>query len=81
MESGFLKFLGNSLIVSTFSTVLCLAIGSPTACALTKIEQKLKNIFLVWIILIRMVPAMTYVIPFCSGADTTGGGHRIYCDC
>lgn len=64
VESGFLNFLGNSLIVSTLSTVLCLAIGSPAAYALTKIERKLKNIFLVWIILIRMVPAMTYVIPF-----------------
>lgn len=64
VESGFLKFFANSLFISTLTTISCLAVGTPAAYAITKLQKKWKNVFLVWIILTRMVPAMTYIIPF-----------------
>ena len=64
VESGFLKFFANSLFISTLTTVSCLAVGTPAAYAITKLQKRWKNVFLVWIILTRMVPAMTYIIPF-----------------
>lgn len=63
-EAGFPRFFANSLIVATGTTVVCLAIGTPAAYGLVRAQTRWKNPVLVWILLMRMAPAMTYVIPF-----------------
>ncbi|NQT60297.1 MAG: carbohydrate ABC transporter permease [Bacteroidetes bacterium] len=64
METDFLRFFMNSLIISTSATALCLVIGTPAAFGLVRMKSKAKNVILSWIILMRMAPAMTFVIPF-----------------
>lgn len=64
VEAGFLRFFLNSVIVSSAATACCLTIGTPAAYGLVRIRSRLKNPVLLWIILMRMAPAMTFVIPF-----------------
>jgi len=63
-ETKFLRFFVNSIFISTISTVLSLAIGTLAAYGLVRIKAHWKNMVLLWIVLIRMAPAMTFVIPF-----------------
>lgn len=64
VDAGFLRFFLNSLFVSSAATVLCLLVGTPAAYGLVRIKARWKNPLLTWIILMRMAPAMTFVIPF-----------------
>lgn len=72
VEAGFLRFFFNSLYISGVSTLLCLAIATPAAYGLTRIRARWKNPVLTWIILMRMAPAMTFVIPFFIAFSRTG---------
>jgi multiple sugar transport system permease protein len=63
-ETKFISFFMNSIIISTSATALCLLIGTPAAFGLVRMKHKSKNIILTWILLMRMAPAMTFVIPF-----------------
>lgn len=63
-HSNFIYFFFNSLFIASLTTVLSLIIGAPAAWGLLKLDSKLSRGVLIWTILARMAPAMTYVIPF-----------------
>ena len=64
VEEGFGKYLLNSIIIATSSSIICLLIGAPTAFALSRNQNKVNQGILIWVLISRMAPAMTYVIPF-----------------
>ena len=64
VEEGFGKYLFNSIIIASSSSIICLLIGTPTAYALSRKQNKLNQGILIWVVISRMAPAMTYVIPF-----------------
>lgn len=64
VEEGFGKYLLNSIIIATTSALLCLVIGTPMAYAASRRNNKATQNILIWVLLSRMAPAMTYVIPF-----------------
>lgn len=72
VDEGFLQFFLNSLIISTASTVVALLLGTPAAYALVKLRSRWKNAVAVWVILMRMAPTMTYIIPFFIFYNRTG---------
>ena len=64
VEEGFGKYLLNSIIIATSSSIICLLIGAPTAFALSRNQNKVNQGILIWVLITRLAPAMTYVIPF-----------------
>lgn len=64
VEENFGKFLLNSIIVAVSSSVFCLIIGTPMAYVVSRKRSKANQRILIWVLLSRMAPAMTYVIPF-----------------
>ena len=64
IEENFGKYLFNSIVVATLSSIICLLIGAPTAFALSRNQNKVNRGILIWVLISRMAPAMTYVIPF-----------------
>ena len=64
IEENFGKYLFNSIFVATLSSIICLLIGAPTAFALSRNQNKVNRGILIWVLISRMAPAMTYVIPF-----------------
>ena len=63
-EEKFGKYLLNSIIIAVSSSVLCLIVGIPMAYASARVKTKANKRILVWVLVSRMAPAMTYVIPF-----------------
>lgn len=64
LQGSFLKSFGNSLIVSTISTVLSMAIGVPAAYALTRWKFRARRRVALWILFTRMAPPIAFTIPF-----------------
>ena len=64
IEENFGKYLFNSIFVASLSSIICLLIGAPTAFALSRNQNKVNRGILIWVLISRMAPAMTYVIPF-----------------
>jgi len=64
VEEGFGKYLLNSIIIATSSSIICLLIGTPTAFVLSRNQNKVNQGILIWVLISRLAPAMTYVIPF-----------------
>jgi multiple sugar transport system permease protein len=65
LKSGFMHNLFNSLIVTCLSTVLSLALAFCTSYALSryKFPFKFNVIFLVWILVIKILPPVVLAIP------------------
>ncbi len=63
-EEKFGDYLLNSIIIAVSSSVICLIIGIPMAYASARTKSKANQRILVWVLVSRMAPAMTYVIPF-----------------
>ena len=64
VEENFGKYLFNSIFIASLSSIVCLLIGAPTAFALSRNQNKINKGILIWVLISRMAPAMTYVIPF-----------------
>lgn len=64
LQGNFLKSFGNSLLVSTLSTVFSMLIGVPAAYALTRWEFRGRNRVALWILVTRMAPPIAFTIPF-----------------
>jgi multiple sugar transport system permease protein len=64
LEGNFAKSFGNSLFVSTLSTLLSLLIGVPAAYALTRWDFKGRDRIALWILVTRMAPPIAFTIPF-----------------
>lgn len=63
-EENFGDYLLNSIIVAISSSVICLLFGVPMAYASARVKTKNTQRILVWVLVSRMAPAMTYVIPY-----------------
>jgi len=63
-EESFGDYLLNSIIIAVSSSVLCLLIGVPMAYASARLKTNANQRILVWVLVSRMAPAMTYVIPY-----------------
>jgi multiple sugar transport system permease protein len=63
MNDDIVKFIGNSLIVAVFSMAVCLTLGSMCAYALSRLKLPGRNIWAVVVLITRMVPAGTLMIP------------------
>lgn len=64
LQGNFPRSFGNSLLVSTLSTVLSLAIGVPAAYALTRWNFRARSQVALWILVTRMAPPIAFTIPF-----------------
>lgn len=64
VEENFGKYLFNSIFIASLSSIVCLLIGAPTAFALSRNQNRTNQGILIWVLISRMAPAMTYVIPF-----------------
>lgn len=64
LQGNFMRSFGNSLLVSTLSTVLSLAIGVPAAYALTRWNFPGRRHVALWILVTRMAPPIAFTIPF-----------------
>jgi len=64
LQGNFPRSFGNSLLVSTLSTVLSLAIGVPAAYALTRWSFRARRQVALWILVTRMAPPIAFTIPF-----------------
>ncbi len=64
VEENFGKYLFNSIFIASLSSIVCLLIGAPTAFALSRNQNRINKGILIWVLISRMAPAMTYVIPF-----------------
>jgi len=64
-KDRFYIYMLNSLIVSCGASTLSLLLGSLASYALARIglPGRLGNIFLVWVLVIRMIPPITIVVP------------------
>jgi multiple sugar transport system permease protein len=64
LRGNFARSFGNSLLVSTLSTGLSLAIGVPAAYALTRWNFRGRSQVALWILVTRMAPPIAFTIPF-----------------
>ncbi len=63
-EENFGDYLLNSIIIAVSSSVMCLLFGVPMAYSSAHVNTKATQRILVWVLISRMAPAMTYVIPY-----------------
>lgn len=59
----FHKILSNSLIVALTSTLIAVSIGALAAYSLSRFKFKAKWLLLAWILMVRIFPPVTFVIP------------------
>jgi multiple sugar transport system permease protein len=64
LNTDFPRFFGNSSIVAIGTVVLSLLLGVPAAYGFSRWRSRTSGWLLAWILLLRMVPGLTYVIPF-----------------
>jgi multiple sugar transport system permease protein len=64
LQGNFARSFGNSLLVSTLSTGLSLAIGVPAAYALARWKFRWRDQVALWILVTRMAPPIAFTIPF-----------------
>jgi multiple sugar transport system permease protein len=60
----FISSLTNSVIVALVTTLVCLFFGTLAAYAIVRLEMKLKKTMVISLMIIRMLPTITLVIPF-----------------
>lgn len=63
VASTFKVALGNSLLVATTTTLICLLVGVLAAYALARLRLPFKNMLLMSILSVRMIPEISLVIP------------------
>lgn len=63
-QESFGDYLLNSIIIAVSSSLLCLIVGIPMAYASARTKTRNNQRILVWVLISRMAPAMTYVIPY-----------------
>ena len=64
VNTEFPRFLGNSILVALGTVACSLGVGVPAAYAFSRWAFRGRSVALAWILMMRMVPGMTYVIPF-----------------
>ncbi|HEX8882987.1 MAG TPA: carbohydrate ABC transporter permease [Noviherbaspirillum sp.] len=64
LQGNFIRSFGNSLLVSSLSTVLSLCLGVPAAYALTRWRFAARRRVALWILVTRMAPPIAFTIPF-----------------
>lgn len=64
-ESGFFKNMFNSIFVAVASTLLSIALAFPASYALVRFNfpLKFKNVFLIWILVVKILPPVVLAIP------------------
>jgi len=64
-ERGFMRFFGNTIIIAVFSTILAVIAGALAAYSLTRFRfrAKLDNLFLLWAIIVRIIPPIVFLTP------------------
>ena len=63
IDQNIMHFMRNSLIVAAFTTAVCLILGSMCAYALSSLKLPGRHIWALLILITRMVPAGTLMIP------------------
>lgn len=63
---GFSNVIANSFTVSLTSTLIAVVIGSLAAYSLSRFKFRGKRILMIWILLTRIFPPVTFVIPIYS---------------
>jgi multiple sugar transport system permease protein len=63
VAGGFIRAFGNSLTIALSNVVLALAIGTPAAFALTRMQGRIRNDLSFWILSIRMAPLFAVILP------------------
>ncbi len=63
-QGEFLRALGNSVLVTTFSILLSISLGAPTAYGLARFDYKFKRGALIFVLLARMTPPVVLAVPF-----------------
>lgn len=64
LTRGYARYLLNSFIISSFSTLLALVLGVPAAYSLARSHFKGKGHLHFWILTSQMIPAVIVLIPF-----------------
>jgi len=64
IESGFLQYLWNSVVLAVVSTVLVVLVGTPAAYAFARFELRARDDLFLFILATRMAPPICLVIPF-----------------
>ena len=62
-NTDFPRFFGNSVIVAVGTVVLSLLLGVPAAYGFSRWKSRAGGVLLAWILILRMVPGLTYIIP------------------
>ncbi len=73
-ESGFFRNMFNSIFVAVASTLLSVALAFPASYALVRYNfpLKFKNIFLIWILVVKILPPVVLAIPIYSMFTSIG---------
>ncbi len=64
VNTDFPLFFRNSVVIALGTVVLSLLLGVPAAYGFSRWRGRTRGFLLAWILILRMVPGMTYVIPF-----------------
>jgi multiple sugar transport system permease protein len=64
LNTDFVRFFGNSIIVAVGTVILSLLLGAPAAYAFARARFRLARTAFLWTLIVRMAPGMCYVIPF-----------------
>lgn len=68
----YLSWMGNSLVITTFSTLLVLVVASLAAFAFARLEFRGKRVLFSLIVLMMLVPIQGYMIPLFKMLNTMG---------
>lgn len=71
-QGGFLKNIWNSFVVSSVSTLICIAIGVPAAYAFARIKFRLKNTLFLLVLFITIFPGVFIISPLYSFLSNIG---------
>ncbi len=63
VASGYFRYLGNTIIVTGFSTFAALLLGVPAAYSLAYFPTRRSNFTLMWVMSTRMLPAVGVIVP------------------
>lgn len=66
VNEGFIKYLGNSFVISVACVTLGLLVSAPAAYALSRLKKAWASVLLFIILAIRMIPPMSLLLPIFS---------------
>jgi multiple sugar transport system permease protein len=64
LNTDFPLFFRNSVVIAVGTVALSLLLGVPAAYGFSRWRGRARGFLLAWILVLRMVPGLTYVIPF-----------------